>query len=364
MAGETPVTIAVINYNGGQTLVDTVDSLILMDYPERTVMVVDNGSTDNSLAILTTRHPDVEVVHLPENRGPSAARNVAIARSKTNLVFLSDNDITASRDMLSLLAETLRTHPEAVTCSPRIMYSDGRTIQSDGVDMHYLAMSMPAHRRMPAADVHDTTPRTHPCASGGMMLVDKSKLDPSDFFDEDYFFGWDDAEFSYRLSLTGRTSVSVPSALICHKEKKWGTRRSFQQLRNRWFFLLINYSSMTLFLIAPVLVVYEIILMVFMMAKGGTATYFRAMTDVVRNMGRIRTKRRLVQAKRRVPDTSLLATGNIYIEEGLIGNRLILSLARVVNRAFDLHWRLVSAILPKRNKTQKHAEGTRGNATA
>jgi len=340
-----PVTVAVINYNGGQTLVETLDSLSRLTYPDYALLVVDNGSADNSLALVSQKHPTIPIVRLPDNRGPSAARNAALKASKTDLVFLSDNDITADPDLLSILVEELRKDSNAALCSPRVLYSDGATVQSDGVRLHYLAMSMPRHRRMAATDVDDRAPRILPCASGGMMLVDKSKTGAVGLFDEDYFFGWDDVEFSYRVSFAGYAAITVPRAAVCHKEKSWGTKRSFYQLRNRWYFLLITYSQRTLLLILPMLAAYEAALAFFMLFKGEARIYWLAMRDVVRHRGEIRTKRRKVQSTRARKDVELLATGDIYVEQGLITGTWMQAAVRLVNRMFDLYWKLVRPLL-------------------
>lgn len=345
MAIPEPITVAVINYNGGDTLIETLDSLSRQAYPDFSLLVVDNGSTDGSLARVSEKHPSIRIVSLPENRGPSAARNAALRESKTNLVFLSDNDITANPDLLSMLVEEMRRHADAVICAPRILYADGTTIVSDGVRLHYMALSMPRHRRMAVADVTDTAPKVNPCSSGGMMLVDKSKVGTDGLFDEDYFFGWDDVEFSYRRSLAGHTAITVPAAAVCHKHKVWGMKRSFYQLRNRWYFLLINYSGRTLLLISPVLAVYEVALACLMLAKGHPWTYCKAMLDVFRHLGPIRLKRRQVQSSRVRKDANLLSAGDIYIEHGILDKAWMKPFALSANRLFDLYWRLVRPLL-------------------
>ena len=340
-----PVTIAVINFNGGKLLLDTVLSLKKLAYGDFSLMVVDNGSSDGSADAVEKACPDVTIIRMPDNKGPSRARNVALKESKTSLVFLCDNDISPNPDTLSLLVSELRKSSSRALASPRVLYSDGQTIQSDGVDVHYLAMSMPANRRLNISAVKDTQPKIHSCATGGMILVDKNKVDASSYFDEDYFFGWDDLEFSYRVSMSGYASVAVPEAVIYHHEKVWGTKRSFFQLRNRWYFLLINYSAKTLFLILPVLAVYELTLMVFMLLKMEPGTYIRAMYAVLHDLPVLLRKRRIIQSRRVRADADLLQTGDIYIEKGLLTSPLVMRAARLVNGCFNLYWKAVRNLL-------------------
>ena len=345
MATAEPVTVAVINYNGGPGLAETVASLRRMDYPSFAVLVVDNASTDDSLACLSARAPEVSVVRLAANLGPSGARNAALRASPTNRVFLSDNDIEAEAGMLTRLMDAMQQDARAAICAPRVLYSDGRTVQSDGVRMHYLAMPMVPNRHAPLAEVPVGPPRVHVCGNGGMMLVDKTRMGPVEGFDEDYFFGWDDVEFSYRLTLAGYACLTVPAAVVRHMEKKWGTRRSFYQVRNRWYFLLIVYARRTLLLIAPMLVVYEFALALFMLAKGEGRTYLRAMRDVLRHAAMLKAKRRAVQATRVRRDADLLATGAINVERGLVNQAWLSFLVRLLNGGFNAYWQAARRLL-------------------
>lgn len=340
-----PVTVAITNYNGGEVLLETVEAFSRLAYPLAEILIVDNASSDGSLEAVTARHPGVRVVRLPLNRGPSAARNEALRQSRTDLVFLSDNDITARPDMLTLLVGEMRKDSRTAICSPRVLYSDGLTVLSDGVRLHYLAVSMPRNRRRLAAGITDAAPRVHACASGGMMLVDRARIGPDALFDEDYFFGWDDVEFSYRQSLRGFSAVTVPAAAAVHKEKSWGTKRSFFQVRNRWYLLLSCYSLKTLVLIAPMLIFYEAGLASLMILKGESATYWRAMKEVVGRLGSIRAKRRTLQATRAVKDAALLESGDIYIEEGLVTKGWLMRMIRMGNRLMDLYWCVVRRLL-------------------
>jgi len=83
--------------------------------------------------------------------------------------------------------------------------------------------------------------------SGGTMLVERDKALHIGLFDEDYFFGWEDADFSLRMTISGFKCLNVPQAVVYHKMKKRGLSKAFYQIRNRWYFILKNYSSRTLF---------------------------------------------------------------------------------------------------------------------
>jgi hypothetical protein len=70
------VSVVIPNWNGSRWLGPCLESLRLQTYTQFATYVVDNGSTDDSLALLRGRFPEVAVIPFPENRGFSAAVNL------------------------------------------------------------------------------------------------------------------------------------------------------------------------------------------------------------------------------------------------------------------------------------------------
>ncbi len=100
------VSVVVASYNGARTLEACLDSLGRLNYPDYEAILVDDGSTDNSLDI-AKRFPRVRTVAHPQNRGLSAARNTGIAAATGEIVAFTDSDCRVDEDWLYYLVSDL-----------------------------------------------------------------------------------------------------------------------------------------------------------------------------------------------------------------------------------------------------------------
>jgi cellulose synthase/poly-beta-1,6-N-acetylglucosamine synthase-like glycosyltransferase len=99
------VSVVVCTHNGGRTLGQCLHSLLALDYPDYEVVVVDDGSSDDTGEILT-RFPKVRVLRQP-NRGLSVARNVGLQAATGAVVAYTDSDCFADPNWLTHLVYQL-----------------------------------------------------------------------------------------------------------------------------------------------------------------------------------------------------------------------------------------------------------------
>ena len=116
------VTVAILNYNGRRLLDVVLPSLAAQRYRDFETVVVDDCSTDDSLAYLHEQHPEVRVVGTgTANVGVAAALNIAVRSARSELVALLNNDIELDPDWLGELVAALERYPEASSASCKLL---------------------------------------------------------------------------------------------------------------------------------------------------------------------------------------------------------------------------------------------------
>ena len=347
---DMPLTIGIINFNGASVIENTLASVFASRYGgQLDVVVVDDCSTDNSPKIVQEKFPSVRLFVQPANMGPNAARNRILAEALHPVVFVSDNDIELAPDCLSLLARTLMSDPDAAVATPMVLDFEKRDqIYSNGAGLHYVCFGIIAlrHQRIPAG--LPMTPFRSVCGSGGIMMVKKDRAAALGGFDEDFVFGYDDGEFTYRVSASGGVVTQVPAARIYHLEKPGrNPKRLRYQIKGRWTLILKSYSARSLLLLSPALLVFEAAQVAFLLAKGQGMEWICGVWMVMKSAGKTWEKRKAVMAVKTRPDNQLLAPGEIFIFPSRVGGGIILKLKSAMELGLNTYWRLVSRFLTR-----------------
>ncbi len=350
MIGKSPrnesevVTVAISNFNGRATLLETIRSARNLDYSKLRFLVVDDGSTDGSPKYIKMNFPDIKVVEIGENTGMlNMVRNKCLRESDTRLVFIVDNDMTFEPDSLRILVHALNTLPNAAVCTPRILYgNDPEKIYAEAHPLHYIGASIAKNRNANLAGSGNQPERGIGC---GIQLIDKVKSELVGDFDEDYVMGWgDDGEFHHRIRMLGLNCYSVPSAIVYHNVIRVYPR-VYGQIRNRWLMIIQTYSLKTLILISPALLIYEMSLFILLLFKRASTNYFKALIYILSNLPNLIRKRKQIQAVRVVPDRDLMESGTIYFPESIQGSGIGKVGMAILNGFFNAYWRVVNIFL-------------------
>lgn len=340
-----PITAGIVNYNGINIIGETIRSLKSLRYPIERIIVADDGSTDGSVDYIRQNFPEVEIIVMDENtKRANHLRNILLQASKTRLVFLVDNDIILDENCLGELVSNIKQLPNAAACTARVLVKEDKTrVYSDGNILHYVCNSIAENRDEDVRHLSQQPKVSIGCI--GNQLVDKEKARLIDFMDEDMSVGWgDDGEFHHRLRMAGMECYLIPRAIIYHRGKTEGFR-TIAQVKNRAFFIIKNYSLKTLFFIFPALIIYEMMILFFLIIKKDLKSYFQASVTVIKNIGRLLAKRRKIQKIRQVSDGQLMTSGAMYVAPYLLKNKLLSFSLTALNFCFDSYWKLIKPLL-------------------
>lgn len=164
------VSVVIPSFNRAYCLGKAIDSILAQSVPAHEVIVVDDGSTDNTRDFVAQYGGRVRY-HFQQNRGLSAARNAGIALSTGSWLAFLDSDDWWHPDKIKLQIEALRRHPDAA-----LVYTDYVQSFPDGRELR---------SQLPPPELLWPKLRyTNPLAAGSTMLVRKTALDEIGTFDE------------------------------------------------------------------------------------------------------------------------------------------------------------------------------------
>jgi len=116
------VAVVILNWNGSEMLRKFLPSVISYSALSGVdVYVADNGSTDNSLAVLNDEFPSVKQVVLKENNGFADGYNKALAQIEAEYYVLLNSDVEVTEHWLEPMIDYLDAHPEVAACQPKIL---------------------------------------------------------------------------------------------------------------------------------------------------------------------------------------------------------------------------------------------------
>jgi GT2 family glycosyltransferase len=352
-----PISAVVCNFQGEAYLPECLQSLLALGDQLDEIVVVDDGSSDGSLALLARDYPSVQVVALATNGGPCRARNEGLARARNRWVLAVDNDAVLDRDVLSKLRQALEQDPQAVLAQPRsVLHHEPTRVHYDGGRFHYVGLFVLRNFYRPLAEAEGQGTVEVDGYISICGLMDRRRILELGGFDEALFILFEDFDLSWRLRLAGERLLSVEDALVRHKSGTPGIsfrvgdypqRRAFFHSRNRWMVMLKCHSGWTLLVSLPGVLIYEAAWLAFTLKAGHFKSYAQGKLAFFKHLPRTLANRRVVQRSRRLPDSQLLVGGPLTLSPQLIVNKGGAGAARCLSRALSAWWHVMRHLMPK-----------------
>ncbi len=215
------VYVVVVNWNLRDDTAECLESLLLSDYANYRVLVVDNGSQDGSPEYLQARFPHTESIKNPTNLGFAKANNIGIRfalEHGAEHVFLLNNDTTVAPNMLSKVVVTALGSSQIGVVAPKILYY----AQRDKI-WHLGGRAsrwLPVPRTLGQGQLDDgrySQPFEVDMVAFCGALIKRSLLERIGLLDELFVFSYEDADFCYRARAAGYRVVCQPQAEMWHK---------------------------------------------------------------------------------------------------------------------------------------------------
>lgn len=197
----------VLNYNGRDVTLLTLASLLRLDYPALDLVVIDNGSTDDSRAAIAAAHPGLRQLPVAENRGISWGINHGLRwalASGYDYVLVMNNDIEVAPDLLRWMVSAAEDVPAIGCVGPKSYYhSEPERIWSAGGILRFRE-SVTRERGDGEID-RGQYDRDEEVAyvNGCAMLVRRAALEATGLWDPAYYLGVEDADWCVRMRQRG-----------------------------------------------------------------------------------------------------------------------------------------------------------------
>jgi len=223
-----PLVISVIlNSSRRDDTLECLGSLLGNSYQNQKVIVLDNHSTDGSVAAIREAYPDVQILSLEQNLGYAGNNNVGIEiaiEQGADWVFVLNEDIVLDRECLAKLIEVGESDPQIGILGPMVYHHDEpNIIQSAGGMLGEYWESI--HLGKNETDQGQfTKPHSVEWISGCAILVRRQAIDQAGMLDGNYFIYWEETEWCIRVRRAGWKIIHVPQAHIWHK----GVKRDYQ----------------------------------------------------------------------------------------------------------------------------------------
>ena len=211
-------------FNGGSVLKKCLQSLLRLSEHVANVTIVDNASTDGSMASVAASFPNVRILRQVVNRGFAAACNIGlefVADQGVDSVLILNQDTAVSPGLAKALIASMNDHPRAAVVAPKT-YLNGHSASPQSRILYAGAYHRrwPLRLHLPGLGEVDTgaydEPRQVDVAWGHGMFVRVSAVRQVGLFDEDFFLYHEDVDLCDRLRHAGWQVWYEPKAVMWH----------------------------------------------------------------------------------------------------------------------------------------------------
>ncbi|MDH5738889.1 MAG: glycosyltransferase family 2 protein [Nitrospira sp.] len=298
------VTIVIVNWNGERFLDRCLSALLAQTIIPNEVILVDNASSDASLAIVE-RFPSVRVLPQNMNLGFARANNVAIQASAADSewIALLNPDAFPEAHWLEALLSAARENSDCNVFGSKLLNAADPSVLDGVGDAYHISGLVWRERREVAQQKGNIQTREifSPCAAAA--LYRRQVIMEAGGFDEDYFCYVEDVDLGFRLRLAGHKAMYVPDAVTHHvgSATTGGQHSAFSVYhghRNLVWTYVKNMPRILFWLLLPLHVAMNLVTLMVFALRGQGRVILRAKWDAIKGLPKMWRKRQTIQSTR------------------------------------------------------------------
>lgn len=268
------ISIILVNWNGKKWLEQCLPTLGKQTYKNFEVILVDNGSRDNSIDFVRKNFPKVKIIKSKDNLGFAGGNNLGLKKAKGELILLLNSDTKVPKDYLEKFIKAFDEIPNLASAQSkiRLMFEPNKL---DSCGAFWTSTSFLYHF---GNGKNQNLPKYNQSFSvftnkGASMLISKKVIDEIDLFDEDFWNYYEETDFCHRAWLAGYECWYYPQTEIRHAMgvttfKFTSANIQFHNFKNKLLSFLKNFEKRTLVTVIPMFIILNIGISVVWLLQG------------------------------------------------------------------------------------------------
>ena len=257
---KSSVSIVIPHWNNVDVLSECLESISNTNFENFETIVVDNASTDNSVASVRSNYPNVKLIENDKNYGYAGGCNIGAEAASGDFLIFLNNDTVQEKDWISNLIKTINSDDKIAAVQPKILNYYNRNVfdYAGGSGGHMDIYCFPfARGRIFSFQENDEGQYNNKekCfwSSGTCFMVRRELFQKAGGFDESFFAHMEEIDLCWRLYAMGFEVWVEPDSVVYHKNAltlpMYSHKKYYLNHRNSLLMLLGNYSIKNIFLI-------------------------------------------------------------------------------------------------------------------
>lgn len=219
------ISIQILNWNRADETQRAIKSALNQSYPNTEVILIDNGSTDGSVALTKENFPDIEVIELDKNYGCAGGRNLGIPHCNGDYIFYLDNDGVLHKDAVYNAYESIKADPN-IGIVTGIVYDFDNTSEIN-----------------PVCPIKNYAKYKVNVFQGGISLHNKKIYSQTGYYPAHFMYGQEETFLSLKLFDTNYYIIKDESVVLWHRRSEFARNRSREILLSYFNKLYIAVST-------------------------------------------------------------------------------------------------------------------------